>query len=98
MAPGERVLFAGDVVMPGCTPFLLMGSVAGSLRAAMALRALEPRVIVGGHGPVSGLEVLDETEDYVRWLIRTAKEAMAAGLTPLEAARAGGPGDFGGLA
>jgi cyclase len=92
--PEERVLFAGDVVMPGCTPFLLMGSVAGSLRAVSALRALEPRVVVGGHGPVSGPEVFGETEDYLRWLLQTAKETMAAGLTPLEAAGAAGPGDF----
>jgi cyclase len=93
--PEERVLFAGDVVMPGCTPFVLMGSVSGSLRAIAALRALAPRVVVGGHGPVSGPEALDDTEGYLRWLRRTAAEGAAAGLTPLEAARAARPGEFG---
>ena len=92
--PQERVLFAGDVVMPGCTPFVLMGSVSGSLRALDTLRALEPRIVVGGHGPVSGPEVLDETADYLRWLLRTAQEGIAAGFTPLQAARGASPGDF----
>jgi cyclase len=85
--PAERVLFAGDVVLPGCTPFLLMGSLQGSLRALDELRALAPRVVVGGHGPVAGPEAIDETERYLRWLLRTAEDARTAGLAPLEAAR-----------
>lgn len=93
--PGERVLFAGDVLMPGCTPFVQMGSVQGSLRALAALRALKPQVVIGGHGPVSGPEALADAEDYLRWLLRTAQQGMAAGLTPLETAREGGLGDFG---
>ncbi|MGI9002129.1 MAG: MBL fold metallo-hydrolase [Pseudonocardia sp.] len=31
--PERRVLFAGDIVMSGVTPFCLMGSIQGSLRA-----------------------------------------------------------------
>ncbi|WHM40061.1 MBL fold metallo-hydrolase [Streptomyces sp. BPTC-684] len=85
--PEERVLFAGDVLMPGCTPFLLMGSLHGYLRTIERLRALGPRVVVGGHGPVCGPEVLDQTADYLRWLRRTAEETLAAGLDPIEAAR-----------
>ncbi|WP_223184441.1 MBL fold metallo-hydrolase [Streptomyces sp. CBMA152] len=84
--PEERVLFAGDVLMPGCTPFLLMGSLHGYLRTIERLRALGPRVIVGGHGPVCGPEILDETAGYLRWLRRTAEETLAAGLDPIEAA------------
>lgn len=92
--PAERVLFAGDVVMPGCTPFVLMGSVRGSLRAIGALRALDPLVVVGGHGPVAGPEVLDDTEGYLRWLLGAAEAGFAAGLTPLAVAQAAGLGDY----
>jgi len=92
--PQERVLFAGDVLLPGCTPFLLMGSVTGSLRAIDRLRALGPRTIVGGHGPVAGPEVLDETADYLTWLLSTAKEGLAADVSPLEVARDTDPGRF----
>ncbi|WP_436318613.1 MBL fold metallo-hydrolase [Streptomyces nodosus] len=93
--PGERVLFAGDVLMRGCTPFTLMGSVAGSLAAIEQLRALGPRVVVGGHGPVSGPEVLDETAGYLRWVQRLADGGRAAGLSPLETAREAGFAEYG---
>lgn len=92
--PEERVLFAGDVLMSGCTPFVLMGSVEGSLRAVERLRALGPRTVVGGHGPVSGPEVLDQTAAYLRRLQRLASDGLAAGLTPLETAHEAGPGEF----
>ncbi|MFE6780324.1 MBL fold metallo-hydrolase [Streptomyces sp. NPDC057702] len=92
--PEERVLFAGDVLLPGCTPFVLMGSVAGSLRAIDHLRSLGPRTVVGGHGPVSGPGVLDETEEYFRWLLSVAQQGRDAGLTPLELAREAGPGPY----
>ncbi len=37
--PRQRVLFTGDLVMNGVTPFCLMGSIAGSLEALERLRA-----------------------------------------------------------
>ncbi|GAA0707116.1 MBL fold metallo-hydrolase [Dactylosporangium roseum] len=93
--PRERVLFAGDVLTSGCTPFVLMGSVSGTLRAIDRLRALRPRVVVGGHGPVCGPEVLDETAGYLHWLTGIARDGIAAGLDPLAVAREIGPGPYG---
>ncbi|WP_069743872.1 MBL fold metallo-hydrolase [Streptomyces sp. EN23] len=95
--PRERVLFAGDVVLPGCTPFVLMGSVAGSLDTLRLLRELDPETVVGGHGPVSGPEALADTEAYFHRLQETAAKGRAAGLTPLQLAREAGPGEFAGL-
>lgn len=95
--PDQRVLFAGDVVMSGVTPFCQLGSIAGSLRAIASMRALEPVTVVTGHGPVTGPEVLDVTERYLRWVQQLAASGIAAGLTPLEVARDAGPGDFGAL-
>ncbi|MFZ3572552.1 MBL fold metallo-hydrolase [Streptomyces sp. BH097] len=92
--PDSRVLFAGDVVLAGSTPFALMGSIDGSLKAIERLRGLRPRVVVCGHGPVGGPEVLDENEAYLRRVRRIAAEALSAGLTPLDAAREAGPGAF----
>jgi len=93
--PEERVLFAGDVLTSGCTPFVLMGSVSGSLRAIERLRSLRPRVVVGGHGPVCGPEVLDETAGYLRWLTGTAEDAVKSGLSPSAVAREVGAGPYG---
>jgi cyclase len=95
--PDQRVLFAGDVVMSGCTPFHLMGSIVGTHQALAVLRALEPEVVVSGHGPVAGVEVLDAAERYLLWLGRLAAEGSAAGLTPLDAARQADLGEFASL-
>jgi cyclase len=94
--PRQRVLFAGDVVMNGVTPFCLMGSVTGSLAALDRLRALDPAIVVPGHGPVGGPELLDADAAYFHWLLRQAERGAAAGLTPLELARAEGPGPHAG--
>ncbi|MET7815339.1 MBL fold metallo-hydrolase [Streptomyces sp. NPDC005395] len=85
--PGQRVLFTGDLVMSGVTPFIAMGSLSGSLDALAALRALRPAVVVPGHGPVGGPGLLDAAEGYLRHLETLAREGLRAGRTPLEAAR-----------
>jgi cyclase len=92
--PEERVLFAGDVVLAGCTPFVLMGSLAGSLRALERLRALDPEVVVPGHGPVCGPEIFDANHAYLTWLDGIAKSGSAGGVGPLEAARSCDLGAF----
>jgi cyclase len=50
--PERSVLFTGDVVWSGVTPFVLFGSISGSLRALDRMRALGARTVVPGHGPV----------------------------------------------
>ncbi|MFJ3923222.1 MBL fold metallo-hydrolase [Streptomyces sp. NPDC090022] len=95
--PEQRVLFTGDLVMSGITPFCVMGSVAGSLDAMHRLRALDPLVVVPGHGPVGGPELIDANEDYFRWLRALARDGVQARLTPLGLARAMGPGPYAGL-
>jgi len=92
--PRQRVLFAGDVLMSGVTPFCLMGSVSGSLAALRRLRALGPVTVVPGHGPVGGPELIDANEAYFRRLVRQAEQGVAAGLTPLQLAREQGPGPY----
>jgi cyclase len=92
--PEERVLFTGDLVFDGGTPFLLAGSIAGALDALDRLRALSPRVVVPGHGGVCGPEIFDRTEGYLRFVQRTAEQAQAAGLSPLAAARETDLGEY----
>ncbi|MCY0935134.1 MBL fold metallo-hydrolase [Streptomyces sp. H34-S4] len=95
--PDQGVLFAGDLVMNGVTPFCVMGSVRGSLRALERLRALGATTIVPGHGPVGGPEILDANEGYLRWIQGLAEEGAGAGSTPLDLARATGLGPYAGL-
>ena len=86
--PERSVLFAGDLAFSGGTPFLLMGSVEGAIEVLEhVLRPLGAQTIVPGHGPVSGPEVIDEMLGYLRFVLDVARHGMAAGLSPLDAAR-----------
>ncbi len=95
--PGERVLFAGDLVFKGGTPFVVMGSIAGSLVALERLRALEPSVIVPGHGPVCDAGALDDQVAYLRFVQETARQGFEAGMLPLECAQHANLGPFASL-
>ena len=92
--PESRTLFAGDLVFSGGTPFVVMGSVAGSLAALERLHALDAETIVPGHGPVRGPDVLDEQVAYLRFVQSLAADAHTAGVPPLEAARGADLGPF----
>jgi cyclase len=96
--PEPSVLFCGDLVFNGGTPFLLMGSVAGAVQVLEELIGpLGARTIVPGHGPVfSGTGPIEETLDYLRFVLDLAAAARAAGLTALEAARQADLGRFAG--
>ena len=86
--PSRSVLFAGDLLFNGGTPFLLLGSVAGSIEVLEhVLRPLGATTIVPGHGPVCGPEVIEDMLGYLRFVTDLARESRAAGLTPLDAAR-----------
>jgi cyclase len=93
--PERSVVFTGDLLFNGGTPFALMGSVAGWIEVLQTvLRPLGARTLVPGHGPVCGPAVIDDVLAYLRFVQRTAQEAKAAGLTPLQAARQVDLGEF----
>jgi cyclase len=92
--PEQRLLFSGDLVFNGGTPFVMMGTVAGSLTAIERLRSLGAETIVPGHGPVCGPELLDDQEQYLRFVQDVARDAFEAGVTPLEAAQGTDLGRF----
>lgn len=92
--PEHRVLFSGDLVLQGATPFVLMGSVAGSLEALDCIMELDPAIIVPGHGSPCGTEALETCGRYLRWLQTSAEALAASGHTPLQAARELDLGEF----
>lgn len=86
--PERSVLFCGDLLFHGGTPFVLMGSVTGSIEVLeTVIRPLGAEVIVPGHGPVSGPGLIDDVVSYLHFVQDCAEEGLAAGLTPLETAR-----------
>ena len=64
LLPESRVVYAGDLAFVGGQPFVLEGSVAGFLRALDGLRAMQPEVLVPGHGPVDFLGARGDMVTY----------------------------------
>ncbi|MEV7423225.1 MULTISPECIES: MBL fold metallo-hydrolase [unclassified Streptomyces] len=92
--PEQSIVFTGDLVFRGGTPFLAMGSLRGSLRALELLRSLDATHVVPGHGPIGDPSVYDGTERYLRYVGELAAKSHTKGLTPLEAARSADLGEF----
>lgn len=92
--PRQRVVFTGDLIFQGGTPFVPMGSLSGSLRALDVLRSLDATTVVPGHGPLTDPSAYDATERYLRFVLRVAEQGHAKGLTPLETARQADLGVF----
>jgi cyclase len=84
----RSVLFCGDLIFNGGTPFLLMGSVSGAIEVLeQVIMPLGAKTIVPGHGPVfEGTGPIEGTLDYLRFVQQAAVTGRAAGLTPLQAA------------
>jgi len=86
--PERSVLFAGDLLFRGGTPFLLMGSVSGAIDVLeTVVKPLGAQTIVPGHGGISGPALIDDVLGYLRFVQDTARAGKAAGLSPLQAAR-----------
>jgi glyoxylase-like metal-dependent hydrolase (beta-lactamase superfamily II) len=85
--PQPRVLFAGDILFRRCTPIGWEGTFAGWMGALDRILALEPEVVVPGHGPLCGAEGVREMSDYLAYVRAEAKRHFDAGRSEVEAAR-----------
>jgi cyclase len=94
--PDRGLLFAGDLVFNGGTPFVVMGSVQGLIDALTELQRLDPAVLVPGHGAVCDAAVIAGQLAYLRFVQERAREGFDAGDPPLEVARRTDLGDFAG--
>lgn len=85
--PDQGVLFTGDVLFHQCTPIGWEGTFAQWIGSLEGLEALQPEVVVPGHGPVCGVEGLAAEREYLTYVRAEAAEHHAAGRTPWEAAQ-----------
>lgn len=85
--PAEGVLFAGDMVFRGRVPFVGQADSRQWIAALETLLAMDPRVVVPGHGPMSTSvrQDLELTRDYLAYL-RTTMGAAAREMEPFEEA------------
>jgi cyclase len=85
--PDARIVFGADVAFIGSTPVMWVGPLDRWLRALDAIEALEPEVVVPGHGPVTDLAGLATLRAYWTYLEAGAERRLAAGLAPEAVAR-----------
>lgn len=85
----ERLLYAGDLIFSGRIPFVGDGDSKGWLAATHKMLALDPLVVVPGHGPASRDVARDLalTRDYLVDL-RSIMGRAVADLTPFDEAYA----------
>jgi cyclase len=85
--PEQRIVFAGDILFRLCTPFGWEGSHARWIAALDSIIALEPSIIVPGHGPPCGIEGVEEMKAYLLYIYAEAQRHFDAERSAFEAAK-----------
>ncbi|MFE0106068.1 MBL fold metallo-hydrolase [Streptomyces sp. NPDC059009] len=84
--PQQRVVLAGDVLFVDDHPVHWQGPLGGVIRASERILALDPEVVVPGHGPVVGPAEVRSYIAYLRELEGMVHERYAKGMEAYEAA------------
>lgn len=79
--PDDKVLFAGDLVFEGRTPFLLSSSFRGTVSALSQLEKLGERTVVPGHGALCTMDYVRRYRTYVEALIDGVHRLLVTGLS-----------------
>jgi cyclase len=85
--PDAGVLFTGDLVFHRGHPIVWAGPVQRWIDACDRMLALEPEVVVPGHGPLGDRACIEDQRGYFEWLVADGTPRLEAGLSPLDAAR-----------
>jgi cyclase len=74
--PHTRVLLTGDICFKGVVPLAVNGLISGWIEALTALIALDPMVVVPGHGAIGTLDDLYTLRTYFTSLQRLGQQAV----------------------
>jgi glyoxylase-like metal-dependent hydrolase (beta-lactamase superfamily II) len=85
--PKEGVIFAGDVLFRQCTPMGWTGSFEKWFQCLDLMIALDPKVIVPGHGPLCGVEGAIEMKQYLEYVRDESRKCFDDDMPALEAAK-----------
>jgi glyoxylase-like metal-dependent hydrolase (beta-lactamase superfamily II) len=85
--PDEKVTFTGDILFHGGHPIVWAGPVSNWIAACDRILALEPTLVVPGHGPVAGPATLADLKGYFEYLTVEARRRFDAGMNAADAAR-----------
>lgn len=84
--PHANAVFTGDILFIEGTPIMWEGPVANWIDACEKIAALEPIVIVPGHGPLTDIRGALAVRDYLVYIRDEARTRYDAGLSAREAA------------
>lgn len=82
--PASRVLVSGDLGFFGVTPLCVDGLISGWIDALEELMALEPLVVIPGHGPIGSVHDLRNLRDYFLYLQAVASQVIGYRLSAEE--------------
>jgi cyclase len=85
--PEAGIVFTGDILFHGGHPIVWAGPVANWITACDRVLALQPSVVVPGHGPLATPAALVDLKEYFTLLTSEARTRYEAGMSPLDAAR-----------
>ncbi len=85
--PDERVVFAGDLVFAGLTPIMWVGPVENWIAGLDRILALEPRLVLGGHGPTTGASGVVAVRSYWEFVAGAVRQRLDRGFDAYSAAR-----------
>ena len=92
--PDAGVVFTGDILFNGGTPVVWAGPVANWSAACRRVRALEPTVVVPGHGPLTDADGMLALEGYLDWLVAEVTPRAASGMGAIDIAWDLDPGPY----
>lgn len=79
--PQSRLLISGDICFKGVVPLSVNGLISGWIEALDSLIALEPTVVVPGHGAIGTLNDLLSLRDYFTALQHLGRAAVRESLS-----------------
>lgn len=95
--PSDRVVYAADLLFVGGTPIAWDGPLENWIAALDYIVSLDAKVVVPGHGPISGNAEVLEMRGYLEYVIEGATKSFNEGIPPVEAARNFDLGKYGEL-
>ena len=85
--PGERVVFTGDLLFNEGHPIMWAGPIENWIKACDYIVALDPEVVVPGHGPITDVTAVRNLKAYFEYVRDETRARYDAGMGWREAAR-----------
>jgi cyclase len=85
--PDAGVVFTGDILFHGGHPIVWAGPISNWIAACDRILALEPVIVVPGHGPLAGPDAVADLKGYFEYLSVEARRRFDTGMSATDAAR-----------